>query len=361
MANFARLDDNNIVASIVHISNDDILDERGAESEVKGIALCNEIIGTAKWVQTSIHHAFRGRYGDVGFYYDDINDVFIAPRPAPWFVLNDQFDWVCPENINIDTGEEYTRQEILLKDLMEILSSDNFSFTYDGDIDEWVSECKTNNDRKLRTFHIWNALDASGSALYPNACSTTNYVIQSMEEVTHGTDSISSFVVELSDTEDIAQYNKIAKHFVVLDLSPIALITYQEFKNIDVELFSEAMKIHPQAAARNIDELFRLIIEWAWSYAELNSREPMAQMCHDILRAVQMPHDVRQEILALRPQPVARFIIGDNNALNEYSDSEPMPQLFKRWISRLYQQYRSRNVDSSLHLDINDLPSSYPL
>jgi hypothetical protein len=85
----------------------------------------------------------------------------------------------------------------------------------------------------------------------------------------------------------------------------------------------------------------------------------MAVLCHDILRAVQMPIDVRNDLIALRPQPVGRFLSGDTDALIEYQDSEQMPESFRLWISDLYEKFSTRMTGSPLHVDYDLLPESY--
>lgn len=95
MANFAQIE-NGVVSRIVVISNDDIKDEIGVEQETLGIALCNQLVGQANWVQTSFNNNFRKQYGQVGFTYDKEADVFVSPSPFPSWVLDDQFDWQAP-------------------------------------------------------------------------------------------------------------------------------------------------------------------------------------------------------------------------------------------------------------------------
>ena len=45
MAHFAELDQNNVVTQVIVISNDDILDENGNESEQVGIQFCKNLYG----------------------------------------------------------------------------------------------------------------------------------------------------------------------------------------------------------------------------------------------------------------------------------------------------------------------------
>lgn len=97
MAHFAEIDEHNTVTRVVVISNDDILDENGQESEALGVALCNEIVGSGTWVQTSFNNNFRKVYGQPGMMYAPDADVFYNPvGPYPSWVLDNNYDWVSP-------------------------------------------------------------------------------------------------------------------------------------------------------------------------------------------------------------------------------------------------------------------------
>ena len=111
MAHFAWLDDNNTVYQVSVVDNVNLLDENGDESEAVGIAYLTSVHGAGKtWKQTSYNtryvyeyeyddseppqlisativgseHTlggtpFRGTYANIGFIYDAVNDVFVAP------------------------------------------------------------------------------------------------------------------------------------------------------------------------------------------------------------------------------------------------------------------------------------------
>jgi len=96
MAHFARLDENNVVTTVSVVSNDDMIDENGNEVEALGVAVCEAVVGSGPWVQTSFNSNFRKQYAGVGFTYDADADVFIIPSPFPSWVLNDQHDWEAP-------------------------------------------------------------------------------------------------------------------------------------------------------------------------------------------------------------------------------------------------------------------------
>ena len=79
MAHFAKLDENNKVIEVIVVSNDNILDENGEESEEIGVQFCKMLQGeNTNWKQTSYNGNIRGRYAGIGMYYDEIIDEFIS-------------------------------------------------------------------------------------------------------------------------------------------------------------------------------------------------------------------------------------------------------------------------------------------
>ena len=78
MAHFAQLDDDNKVINVIVVSNEDILDENGNESEAVGIAFCQKFIN-GTWIQTSYNGNIRGKYAGIGDTYDTATDTFVSP------------------------------------------------------------------------------------------------------------------------------------------------------------------------------------------------------------------------------------------------------------------------------------------
>jgi hypothetical protein len=96
MAHFAELDSDNIVTRVIVVSNDDILDENGDESEEIGQQFCLQF-GDGPWLQTSYNHNFRKNFAGIGYRYDVERDAFIAPQPRPDAVLNQEtLRWELP-------------------------------------------------------------------------------------------------------------------------------------------------------------------------------------------------------------------------------------------------------------------------
>jgi len=78
MANFAKIDENNIVQQVIVVSKEDCGGYEYPESDPIGSAFCNSLFG-GTWIQTSYIGAFRGTFAGIGFTYDPINDIFIPP------------------------------------------------------------------------------------------------------------------------------------------------------------------------------------------------------------------------------------------------------------------------------------------
>lgn len=96
MANFARIDENNIVDLVIFVSNDDIVDENGNETEEAGIAFCNSVI-EGNWVQTSYNANMRKNFAGIGYLYNSELDAFIPPQNFPSWVLDEErCVWVSP-------------------------------------------------------------------------------------------------------------------------------------------------------------------------------------------------------------------------------------------------------------------------
>ena len=87
MAHFARIE-NNLVTEVLVVAND--LEHRGADF------LANDLGLGGTWLQTSYNNNFRKQFAGIGFTYDAVNDVFIAPQPFASWSLDENFDWQAP-------------------------------------------------------------------------------------------------------------------------------------------------------------------------------------------------------------------------------------------------------------------------
>jgi len=88
MAHFAELEENNIVTRVLVVSND--LEHRGADF------LANDLGLGGNWIQTSYNNNIRKQYAGIGYSYDPVADVFIAPQPYPSWSLDADHNWQPP-------------------------------------------------------------------------------------------------------------------------------------------------------------------------------------------------------------------------------------------------------------------------
>jgi len=83
MAHFAKIDNNNIVETVIVIANKDIT-INGEESEQAGKDfIANVLKLEGDWIQTSYNGNSRGGYAGIGHTYNKSKDIFEDLRPKP--------------------------------------------------------------------------------------------------------------------------------------------------------------------------------------------------------------------------------------------------------------------------------------
>lgn len=111
MAWFAKLNDDNIVETVIVVHNNELLDENGIESEQKGIDFCQSHFG-GRWIQTSDNGTIRKNYAGIGGLYDSIRDAFIATKPYDSWILNEETcRWEAPTPMPNDEKDYYWNEE----------------------------------------------------------------------------------------------------------------------------------------------------------------------------------------------------------------------------------------------------------
>lgn len=107
MGHFAKIDENNVVEQVIVISNDDLLDSEGNESEQVGKDFIANVLNLpGSWFKTSYNTVanthknggdpYRYNYAVIGGTYDEENEAFIDPQPYPSWTLDSDFDWQPP-------------------------------------------------------------------------------------------------------------------------------------------------------------------------------------------------------------------------------------------------------------------------
>ena len=77
MAHFAKVNDENIVESVLVVSNDDCAGGDFPQAEEAGQKFLSSIGLSGRWLQTSYTGRFRGRFAAIGCTYVESTDEFI--------------------------------------------------------------------------------------------------------------------------------------------------------------------------------------------------------------------------------------------------------------------------------------------
>ena len=123
MAHFAKLDSNNLVTQVIVIDNDDVKDDSGTEVESRGVVVCERLLGSGTWKQTSYNSNMRGNFAGIGMTYMTnvatlgvgSTDIFIEQQPYPsWSVGVGTAEWYPPTNPGLSpaltTAEQNARK-----------------------------------------------------------------------------------------------------------------------------------------------------------------------------------------------------------------------------------------------------------
>jgi hypothetical protein len=112
MAHFAKIDENNIVVSVIVVDNKDTADVNGVEKEYIGAAFCERLFG-GTWKQTSYNGNKRKNYAGIGYKYHADIDAFAAPQPYASWTLDANAQWQPPVAMPTDGTMEspYTWDE----------------------------------------------------------------------------------------------------------------------------------------------------------------------------------------------------------------------------------------------------------
>jgi hypothetical protein len=102
MAHFVELDENNIVKQVVVVSNADISNSNGVESEFIGITFLQKLFGeNTTWRQTSYNSNMRHKFATIGDIFREDLNAFISPKPFESWILNETtYEWEAPVEIS---------------------------------------------------------------------------------------------------------------------------------------------------------------------------------------------------------------------------------------------------------------------
>lgn len=338
MANFAELDKDNRVVRVVVIDDKDCLDENNEESEVVGIAFCEKLFNGGKWIQTWENKQFRINFAGTDMYYYPELDAFMPPKPHPWYFIGENGQWHRPEEINDNTGLPFTHEEL----------------SY---IAYYI--------RNTKSYRFCPAVPKDNSQDFlSKACTSTDFTYPTFEGLVHGSDRTKEIAkIEVKGDEIYVPF--VYSLIKEVDLTPIGIVLEVKWEGLNPDIAADSLNSHPQTASRTRQELFRLIIEWAYCHTNFGNNELAAATCHNILREVQMPLDVRNELLnQVEPQSVERYIRGlypFNNTDFSTLHDPISPPLFTAWYETVMDKYPGLRKTENLWVSYDQMPIDYPM
>lgn len=89
MSHWAEIDDNNKVLRVLVGDNNDPAGDEGYQW------LIDNLGGT--WIKTSYNHKIRKQFAGIGYSYNPVADVFIAPQLFASWKLDENHDWQPPK------------------------------------------------------------------------------------------------------------------------------------------------------------------------------------------------------------------------------------------------------------------------
>jgi hypothetical protein len=112
MAHFAEVDENNIVLRVLVV--DDLHESDGQNFLANTLGLGGTWLKTSYNTAAGVHTLggtpFRKNYAGIGYSYDEALDAFIAPKPYPSWVLNNE-TCVYEAPVAMPTDGQYTWNE----------------------------------------------------------------------------------------------------------------------------------------------------------------------------------------------------------------------------------------------------------
>lgn len=103
MAHYALINEDNIVVNVITGVDEDVTQIDANGNEVGGSSEAwEQFYSSLPWFQglkckrTSYNSKIRKQYAAIGYLYDEINDVFIRPKPHQSWKLDENFDWQAP-------------------------------------------------------------------------------------------------------------------------------------------------------------------------------------------------------------------------------------------------------------------------
>ena len=184
-------------------------------------------------------------------------------------------------------------------------------------------------------FRVWKSIPISEQPehwMAPTCSSTDTHMNIPMDEL-YGRTEFKDILMDTGFLE------KIVNHVVIYNIPGGASIIYNELTPGSEHLIKQYQMIHPYPGAPSLHELFKLLLEWQWAYIYAESREPMAEVAHEILTSLGLHIDQQNSVepvkslMQLPDMQVAQYFKTGACSLPEIAPPEPVE--FKLWAAKI--------------------------
>jgi hypothetical protein len=113
MAHYAFFDINNVVVKVITGVDETVTQDDNGTPVGGSTEAWEQFYENQSWhsgltcKRTSYNGNIRKQYAGIGYTYDAVNDVFIAPQPYGSWTLDENFDWQPPTPMPVEEGKVY--------------------------------------------------------------------------------------------------------------------------------------------------------------------------------------------------------------------------------------------------------------
>lgn len=325
---FAELDDQNIVVRVLSVNESDCLDENNKHSEQVGIEHMKTLFG-GNWIETH-ERGTRRNIAGVGMKYFEEPDAFMhGDPPSSWYEVGESGIWKRPPNINGLTHEPFTHDELRY---IGYYVRNSKLFIFCPAIPIQTSGTFFNNETDTKLFQFCESPQANAIS---DETARINYMFPMFSEVVNGENITSK---ELGATVDGSNVVLPGVDFIKVVVNAVPVGVIEEIR-LNRLFWDVVFHYHPQSMARTPHELFRLILEWDFAYKEFGNREIIAQRCHDLVEQLNVPLDVRDDLIAEVPAQAVELYIRGLDPFQATSfdiiTDPPAPESFEVWYATI--------------------------
>ena len=145
MKTFAKLDENNVLLTIVVVDDDACSVDMAPEGET----YCQNLFNGGTWKQTSPEGSFRKRRASKGGTYDPVNNVFINIKPFDSWTLDNEFEWQAP--VTYPSNQDWSHNN-------DSGLPDVYPISWDEENQRWLGTARISQTNLVWNSTSWEAL-----------------------------------------------------------------------------------------------------------------------------------------------------------------------------------------------------------